>query len=180
MIYPDDLTTDSFGNLYIADGGDGITSNGSVDMVPIATGTATTISFGDFAPVNSPGAVAFDAANDLYVVDSFNERVLVVPVTYAGTVPTADTAGIAPLGGLSGASGLTSTLFIPSSIVVWPDQNTVSIADIGYQATSAPSPYPTQVLTLQSLNSSVDASSGSASVTGINVGNSEIKFLSAL
>jgi sugar lactone lactonase YvrE len=177
VIYPEDLTTDSFGNLYIADGGDGITYNGSVDMVPIATGTATAISFGNFAPINGPGAVAFDAANDLYVVDSYNQRVLVVPFTYAGTVPTADTAGIAPLGGLPGVSGLTSTLFNPSSIVVWPGQNTVSVGDIGFQAPTGSSPYPTQVLTLQSFTSLVNASSGSASVTGINVGNTEIKFL---
>jgi hypothetical protein len=148
-----------------------------VYVVPIATGTATAISFGNFAPVNGPGSVAFDAANDLYVVDSYNQRVLVVPFTYAGTVPTADTAGIAPLGGLSGASGLTSTLFNPSSIVVWPGQNTVSVGDIGFQAPTGPSPYPTQVLTLQSFKSLVDASSGSASVTGINVGNTEIRFL---
>ena len=176
VIFPDNVTTDSFGNLYIADGGDGVTSNGSVDIVPIGTGTPTAINFGQFAPVNSPGAVAFDAANDLYVVYSFSKQVLVVPVTYAGTVPTADSAGIAPLGGVSGTSGLASTLFIPSAIVVWPDQNTVSIADIGDQDTAATSQYPTQVLTLQSLNSSVNASSGSASVTGINVGNTEIEF----
>jgi hypothetical protein len=148
-----------------------------VDVVPIATGTATAITFGDFGPIYAPSAVAFDAAKDLYVLDANNERVLVVPITYAGTVPTADTAGIAPLGGLSGASGLTSTFLNPSSIVVWPDQNTVSIADFGYQPPSGPSPYPVQVLTLQSFKSLVDASSGSASVTGINVGNSEIKFL---
>ena len=177
VIYPEDLITDSFGNLYIADGGDGITFNGNVDVVPIATGIATAVSFGNFAPVNGPGAVAFDAANDLYVIDSYNQRVLVVPFTYAGTVPTSDTAGIAPLGGLSGASGLTSTLFNPSSIVVWPGQNTVSVGDIGFQAPTGSSPIPTQVLTLQSFKSSVDATSGSASVTGINVGNSEIRFL---
>lgn len=178
MIYPDELRTDSLGNLYIADGGDPTTQNGGgVDVVPVATGTATAISFGDFGPLIGPTAMAFDAANDLYVVDWWNGRVLVVPITYAGTVPTANTAGIAPLGGLSSASGLTSTLFNASSIVVWPDQHTVSIADFGYQPPSGPSPYPIQVLTLQSFTSLVDASSGSASVTGINVGNTEIGFL---
>lgn len=177
VIYPNELRTDSFGNLYIADGGDATALDGGLYVVPIATGTATAISFGDFGPIYAPTAVAFDAANDLYVVDWYNERVLVVPITYAGTAPTADTAGIAPLGGLSGASGLTSTLFNASSIVVWPDQNTVSISDFGYQPPSGPSPYPIQVLTLQSFKSVVDVGSGSASVTGINVGNSEIKFL---
>ena len=176
VIFPGGLTTDQFGNLFIADSGDGVTTNGSVDIVPAATGVPAPISFGTFAPLNVPSALAFDAANDLYVVDGFNYRVLTVPITYTGTTPSANTAGITLLGGRPGLSGLTSPLITPSAVVVWPGQNTLSVLDIGYQPTNGPG-NPTQVLTLQSFSTSVDATRGSVSLAGINVGNKQITFL---
>ena len=175
VIFPNGLATDQFGNLFIADGGDGVTNNGGVDVVPAATGVPTAISFGSFAPLNQPSSLALDAANDLYVVDGFNSRVLTVPMTYTGTTPSADTAGITLLGGPPGLSGITSPLVTPSAIVVWPQQNTISVLDIGYEpATGVGS--PTQVLTLQSLYSLANASPGSANITGVNVGNKAIIF----
>jgi hypothetical protein len=176
VIFPNGLATDQFGNLFIADGGDGVTNNGGVDIVPAATGVPTAISFGTFAPLNQPASVALDAANDLYVVDGFNSRILTVPITYSGTTPSADTAGITLLGGPPGLSGITSPLVTPSAVVVWPQQNTISVLDIGYEpATGVGS--PTQVLTLQSLYSLANASPGSADVTGVDVGNKAIIFL---
>ena len=176
VIFPAGLATDQFNNLYIADSGDGVTTNGSVDIVPAATGVPSSIAFGTFAPLDVPSALAFDAAGDLYVIDGFNYRVLVVPITYAGTTPSADSAGITLLGGTPGLSGITSPLVTPSAVVVWPNQNTLSVLDIGYQPTSGAGS-PTQVLTLTSLDTSVAATRGTVNLTGVNVGNKQITFL---
>ncbi|HEV2276169.1 MAG TPA: NHL repeat-containing protein [Acidobacteriaceae bacterium] len=176
VVFPDGLATDSYGNLFIADAGDGVTSNGTVDIVPYGSMTASSISFGSFTPINQPSGIAFDAANDLYLADSFNQRILVVPMTYSGTTPTPDTAGITLLGGASGDSGMSATLVTPSSVVVWPWNNSVSFVDTGYQPASGPGS-PTQVITLASLNTYVNASKGTATPTAVNVGNTQISFL---
>jgi sugar lactone lactonase YvrE len=173
IVFPDALATDSFGNLYIADGGDGDTDPGGVDVVPVG-GSPVAISFSSVTPpaLNQPSGLAFDAANDLYVLDGFNQRVLVVPMNYPGGVPTADTADISLLG--QGSSGL-STLVTPSNLVVWPGGQSITVSDIGFEPQSAGG-NPTQVLTLQSVNETVNASSGPVSVTGVNVGNEPIEF----
>jgi hypothetical protein len=177
IVFPQALTADSQGNLYIADAGDGDTDQGGVDVVPVATGTASAISFGTFAPLSQPSGLSFDAANDLYVLDGFNQRVLVVPITFAGTVPTADTGGITLLG--KGVSGITSAIVTPSNLVVWPGGQYLTVTDLGFTPTTGTA-NPVQVLTLQSVNASVGASSGSASVTGVNVGSQEITFAAPL
>ncbi len=174
IVFPQALATDSQGNLYIADAGDGDTDPGGVDIVPVATGTPTAISFGSFGSLSQPSGLSFDAASDLYVLDGYNQRILVVPITFAGTVPTADTGDISLLG--QGLSGLTSALVTPSNLAVWPGGQYITIADLGYQPASG-TPSPVQVLTLQSVDASVNASSGAVSLTGVNVGNEEITFL---
>jgi hypothetical protein len=174
IVFPQALATDLHGNLYIADAGDGDTDPGGVDIVPVATGTPTAISFGSFGPLSQPSGLSFDAASDLYVLDGYNQRILVVPITFAGTVPTADTADISLLG--QGLSGFTSAIVTPSNLVVWQGGQYITVSDLGYQPASG-TPSPTQMLTLQSVDASVDASSGSVSLTGVNVGNEEITFL---
>jgi sugar lactone lactonase YvrE len=175
VIYPQALVCDSFGNLFIADGGDGQTNFGGIDVVAVSTGTASAVSVGAYAPLNQPSGLSFDAANDLYILDGFNQRILVAPVTYSGTTPSVDSTAIIPLG--NGASGITSVLVTPSNLVVWPNGQNLTVADIGYAPTSGGVTSPPQVITLQSANSSVDASLGSASVSGVNVGNVQISFL---
>jgi sugar lactone lactonase YvrE len=174
IIFPQALVCDSYGNLFIADGGDGQTNFGGVDIVPVSTGTASAVSFGSYS-LNQPSGLSFDAAGDLYVLDGYNQRILVAPVAYTGTTPTVESTAIVPLG--NGASGITSVLVTPSNLVVWPNGQYLTVTDIGYQPTSGVAS-PTQVITLQAINSSVDASLGSASVTGVDVGNEQITFLS--
>ena len=72
-------------------------------------------------------------------------------------------------------SGITSALVTPSNLVVWPGGQYITVTDLGFKPTTGTA-NPVQVLTLQSVNASVGATSGSASVTGVNVGSEEITF----
>lgn len=182
VIYPEGLTTDSYGNLYIADGGDAAnySNTGGVDVVTASTGAISAISFGAYGyndnpySLNLPGSVNFDAAGDLYILDGYNQRVLVMPVNYTGSTPVPDSANVTLLG--NGNSGISNLLVTPSSMVVWPGGHNITITDLGYTPTSGPAS-PSQVITLQAMNSAtLDVSRGSASVTGINVGNQVITF----
>jgi len=80
--FPQDLEIGPDGNLYFAD-----TNNDCVRMVDLASGIITTVAgngtkgySGDSGPavaaqLNRPFGVAFDAAGDLYISDTFNSRV---------------------------------------------------------------------------------------------------------
>ena len=58
IVFPEALATDSQGNLYIADAGDQVADEGGVDVVSVATGTASAISFGSFAPLSQPSGLS--------------------------------------------------------------------------------------------------------------------------
>ncbi|HEY3245582.1 MAG TPA: hypothetical protein VGM03_19740 [Phycisphaerae bacterium] len=80
--FPGDLEIGPDGNLYLAD-----TNNNKVRMINLTTGVITTIAgtgqrgySGDGGPaatamLSRPFGVAFDAAGDLYVSDTFNGRI---------------------------------------------------------------------------------------------------------
>lgn len=80
--FPQDLEIGPDGNLYFAD-----TNNDRVRMIDLTTGTISTVAGagergygGDGGPaleaqLNRPFGVAFDAAGDLYVSDTFNGRI---------------------------------------------------------------------------------------------------------
>jgi sugar lactone lactonase YvrE len=174
VIFPNGLTTDAYGNLYIADGGDGITNLGSVDIVTASTGAISSINFTNAGySLDEPTALSFDAAGDLYVLDGFNDRVLVAPVTYTGSSPTVTAGNISELGFTpqNDFSGLVT----PSSLVVWPNGENISIADIGYFPTGGTSS-PTQLLRLSGVSTSVTTTTGLPLVIAVNTGNQEITF----
>ncbi len=132
------VTVDPVGNVYIAD-----TNNHTIRRVDVATGVITTVAgtgfmtatgAGDYsgdggpainARLNRPFAVAFDAAGNMYIPDSDNNRVRAVNTS--GIISTFAGNGT---NGLSGDGGLATAaeLWAPSGVLVDTAQN-VYIAD---------------------------------------------------
>ena len=101
---PEAITIDSAGNVYVADTGNNtirkITLGGIVSTVAGSPGVAGgQDGNGAAAQFNGPGAIAVDAAGNLYVADTLNNTIR--KVTPAGVVTTlAGTAGV--FGGQNG------------------------------------------------------------------------------
>jgi hypothetical protein len=129
---PEGIAVDAAGNLYIAD-----TGNNVIREVSAATGTITTIAgtgtagfAGDGAlateaKLNAPYAVALDAAGNLYIADSANNRVRRIDTT--GTITTIAGNGTPAYLGDGGAA-TEAELYSPLGVACDPAGN-VYIAD---------------------------------------------------
>ena len=128
VIFPQALTTDTAGNLYIADVGDGQTTFGDLVVVPANTGVPSYIPTGSYT-LNGPAGLGFDPALNLYVLDGYNARVLTIPVTLAATTetPSFGTAALLPQ---------TIPIATGSSMLIWPSGQEITITDIGYAPSS--------------------------------------------
>jgi hypothetical protein len=172
VIFPQALTTDTAGNLYIADGGDGQTSLGDLVVVPANTGLPSYIPTGSYT-LSGPAGLGFDPALNLYVLDGYNARVLTIPVTLAATTetPSFGTAALLPQ---------TIPMVTGSSMLIWPSGQEITITDIGDTASSP----VTQVVTLETQIANIAfgpiplGSSQNGTVTAMNVGNVTANFTS--
>lgn len=130
---PSALAVDAVGNLYVAD-----TGNNSIRKVT-SDGTVTTIA-GDGraglrdgaareAEFNAPVGVAVDAEGNVYVADTYNDRIR--KVTSDGRVMTIAGGGSSP--GYSDGSALQASFDTPCGVAVAPTGE-VYIADTGNNA----------------------------------------------
>ena len=132
---PTALAVDSQGNLFIADPG-----NNRVRMVDVATGSISTVAGsgdvygygGDGGPASRarlslPNGLAVDAAGNLYIADSGNNRVREVSRT--GRITTIVGSGSPGAGGDGGAA-ITAQLFAPEGLAIDSAGN-LYIADTG-------------------------------------------------
>jgi uncharacterized protein (TIGR03437 family) len=106
---PYGVAVDAAGNLYIADSGYSRIRKVSYGIITTVAGNGTMGFSGDNGPATSaqlgmPAGVAVDAAGNLYIADSFNNRIRKVSngviTTVAGMGPSGDSAG-----GFSGDNG---------------------------------------------------------------------------
>ncbi|WP_184549488.1 NHL repeat-containing protein [Mucilaginibacter sp. FT3.2] len=104
--YPNGITLDASGNLYIADKGNNqirkITSAGVVSTVSgtLLSGSANATKIGDAASYNGPTGVVVDALGNIFVADFGNQTIRKIATTGAVTV----------FAGTSGKSGSANTV----------------------------------------------------------------------
>src|ERR1017187_4409893 len=128
---PQGLAIDAAGNLYIADANNHRIRKVSNGIITTFAGTGANTAFaGDGGPatkaeLNHPKGVAVDAAGNVYIADSFNNRIRMV--TPNATFPPTGGARAGVYWG-EGAPATSAQLNSPSSVAIGPN-GTIYIAD---------------------------------------------------
>jgi len=126
---PYGVAVDASGNLYVADTGNNtirkVTSSGvATTLAGLAGSPGAADGSGQAARFNTPGGVAVDGSNNVYVADSSNQTIR--KVTPAGVVTTL--AGLAGAPGSVDGSGSSARFNSPQSVAVDAGGN-VYVAD---------------------------------------------------
>jgi sugar lactone lactonase YvrE len=121
VIFPQALATDSInGNLWIGDGGDVSTGIGQMVKVPADGSNASIVSVTGVAQPTDPTGLAFDAAENLYVLDGV-----------AGTITVVPPAGASQLLGFNNTS-----LSVPSALASSAGSQSFVVANVGGMSNS--------------------------------------------
>jgi uncharacterized protein (TIGR03437 family) len=141
---PQALAQDAAGNIYVADTDSNrvrkITTNGNIATIA-GSGTAAGYA-GDGGPatsalLNHPRGVAVDGAGNVYIADTFNQRIRVVLPN--GTIYTIAGLGIQGYGG-DGGPAIVAELNFPSGVAV--SGSNVYVTDSGNHAIRLLTPTP--------------------------------------
>ena len=130
------VTVDASGNVFIADTGNErirqFTVGGNINTFA-GGGSGNDLSVATSAVVGAPRGAALDSAGNLYIADTYNNRIREVapgnPPSSYGTISTIVGTGIAGFFG-NGKAALSSLLNFPSGVAV-DSSNNLYIADTG-------------------------------------------------
>ena len=122
---PSHVAFDAAGNVYIADPGGNTIRRVTAGIITTVAGTGSSGFSGDDGPaiaavLSDPDGVAVDGRGDLYIADSFNNRIRRVDAT---TQIIATVAGEGSFQGFAGGAATCAQLAAPSGIAVDADGN---------------------------------------------------------
>jgi sugar lactone lactonase YvrE len=156
IIYPQQLTTDANGNLYIGDGGDESYDGAKVVLVPANGAAPSALNLPGPSPL-SPGGLAVDPAGDVWVLNAYYDTITIVP----------------PDGASSYELPLAASSFVdPSQMVFTAGQAGMLISDLAtgnvvlVSGLQAPLTFP---------QTAVGAQSPSQTAAIVSIGNSALK-----
>jgi len=133
LTHPDGVALDSNGDLYIADTGSNLVREVINGVITTVAGTGAAGSSGDGsaatgATLSGPTAVAVDAAGDVYIADTGNNKVRMISAA-TGVITTVTGTGTAGLSG-NGGVATAATVQAPAGVTVDAAGN-YYIADTG-------------------------------------------------
>jgi sugar lactone lactonase YvrE len=159
VIFPQSLVVDSLnGDLIVADGGDVNTGVGQTVRIPASGANATVVSITGEPVPTQPTGVAFDAADNLYVLDADTNTITVVPP-----------AGASHLLNFDGSS-----LMNPSDLVSSAGTQSFLIANIGNGTNNNLLYLNGNSSTLAFGNQAIHTSSQTQTATVANIGNQNL------